>query len=101
MLNHYHIRIFPQIENPSTGICEDPPECVVDGDCACPRYCERANNTCLNPCVRDPCGANAFGVPGDPRCHQCNCACIQGYTGNPRTGCGKIKFSGPFGFWVV
>ena len=40
--------------------------------------------------MRDPCGPNAFGVPGDPVHHVCNCACIDGYEGNPKTGCTAI-----------
>ena len=34
--------------------------------------------------MRDPCGPNAYGVPGDPIHHVCNCACIDGYEGNPK-----------------
>jgi hypothetical protein len=61
------------------------PECRVDPDCHTTKYCEASNLTCADPCIRDPCGANAFGTPFN---HICNCQCIEGFTGNPRTGCG-------------
>ena len=65
------------------------PECEKDPDCPFDKYCELGNLTCSNPCVRDPCGPNAFGTPGSPIHHICNCQCVEGFTGNPKTGCSK------------
>ncbi len=71
------------------GICEEEPECRVDPHCSTIKYCELSNGTCADPCIRDPCGAFAHGVPFNHRCH---CECIHGYTGNPKIECGKIFF---------
>ena len=65
------------------------PECREDPDCQIIKYCEATNQTCSDPCIRDPCGPNAFGTPGIPINHVCNCQCVSGFTGNPKTGCGK------------
>ena len=58
----------------------------MDPDCHTTKYCEKSNLTCADPCIRDPCGPNAFGTPFN---HVCNCQCIEGFTGNPKTGCSK------------
>ena len=66
------------------------PECREDPDCQIIKYCEATNQTCSDPCIRDPCGPNAFGTPGIPINHVCNCQCVSGFTGNPKTGCGQF-----------
>ena len=68
------------------GVCIPDLECVQDDDCIDIKYCELANNTCGDPCVKWPCGENAYGTPGG---HRCQCRCIEGYTGDPRVGCSK------------
>ena len=70
----------------ANGVCEPDLECRLDDDCIDIKYCELANNTCGDPCVKWPCGANAFGTPGG---HRCQCQCIEGYQGDPYTGCSK------------
>lgn len=70
------------------------PECEKDPHCHTTKYCELSNLTCADPCIRDPCGPNAFGTPFN---HVCNCQCIEGFTGNPKTGCSKpFAFNWPF-----
>ena len=49
------------------GICVPILECVIDDDCSNIKYCELNNNTCGDPCVRWPCGVNAYGTPLDHR----------------------------------
>jgi len=70
------------------GVCEPDLECRFDDECIDIKYCELANNTCGDPCVKWPCGANAFGTPTG---HRCICKCIEGYVGNPITGCIPIS----------
>lgn len=62
------------------------PECRIDDDCHTTKYCEARNLTCADPCIRDPCGPNAYGTPLN---HVCNCVCIEGFTGDPKAGCGN------------
>merc|ERR1711892_1598717 len=66
------------------GYCIPILECEVDDDCLDPKYCELANNTCGDPCVKWPCGPNAYGTATG---HRCICKCIEGYLGDPITGC--------------
>ena len=49
------------------GVCVPILECEVDDHCANIKYCELANNTCADPCVKWPCGPNSFGTPIDHR----------------------------------
>ena len=66
------------------------PECERDPDCLTTRYCELTNNTCAVPCIKWPCGPNAYGTNIN---HRCLCRCIEGYTGDPTGpgGCGKFR----------
>merc|ERR1719305_927672 len=74
----------PGFEMGPDGVCIPILECTVDDECADPKYCELSNNTCSDPCVKWPCGPNAYGTPTG---HRCICKCIEGYIGNPITGC--------------
>ena len=65
------------------------PECVRDQDCTTFQRC-CANQTCCDPCIPNPCGANAYSTPIN---HQCQCTCIEGYQGDPYVGCGEFKTS--------
>lgn len=57
------------------------PECVTNSDCPSTKAC--FNSKCRDPCPGE-CGINA-------QCtvlyHNPNCACFEGYTGNPRANC--------------
>ena len=59
----------PGQELNAQGVCEDLPECGIrpniprDPDCHTTKYCEPRNLTCSDPCVRWPCGPNAYGTP--------------------------------------
>ena len=77
----------PDFEMGPDGVCIPILECTVDDECADPKYCELSNNTCSDPCVKWPCGPNAYGTPTG---HRCICKCIEGYIGNPITGCSKF-----------
>ena len=68
------------------------PECERDPDCLTTRYCELTNNTCAIPCIKWPCGPNAYGTNIN---HRCLCRCIEGYTGDPTGpgGCGKFRWT--------
>ena len=77
----------PDFEMGPDGVCIPILECTVDDECADPKYCELSNNTCSDPCVKWPCGPNAYGTPTG---HRCICKRIEGYIGNPITGCSKF-----------
>jgi len=74
----------PDYEMGPDGICIEILECKVDPECHDTKYCELSNNTCSDPCVKWPCGPNAYGTPTG---HRCICKCIEGFIGNPITGC--------------
>jgi hypothetical protein len=75
------------------GICIPDLECEVDEQCSDPKYCELSNNTCADPCVKWPCGQNAYGTPTG---HRCICKCVEGYIGDPITGCSKFLHILPY-----
>lgn len=57
------------------------PECITNSDCAPNKACQ--NNKCHDPCP-GVCGQNAICHVVN---HAPNCACLQGYTGNPFLEC--------------
>lgn len=65
------------------------PECVLSSDCPTNKAC--LQNKCEDPCP-GVCGplAECFVVNHIP-----TCTCVQGYSGNPFTGCEKEKIAPP------
>lgn len=57
------------------------PECVINQDCPSNRACIRQR--CEDPCV-GTCGFNALCTTQH---HQPKCSCLEGYEGDPYTGC--------------
>merc|ERR1719490_572408 len=92
---------FPGYEGDASIECAPVKTCppgrglVLDAreECVCPPgHAFDEDGNCI-PCPRE------FGFIVDERgvcvCHQPNCNCIQGYTGNPRTGCVPIVTTPP------
>lgn len=57
------------------------PECVINQDCPSNRACIRQR--CEDPCI-GTCGFNALC---NTQHHQPKCSCLDGYEGDPYTGC--------------
>lgn len=60
------------------------PECTSNYDCPSSKACFQ--NFCRDPCPGE-CGINALCTVSN---HIPNCACFEGYTGNPRANCYEI-----------
>lgn len=58
--------------------------CQYNEDCPPEKLCDRLNRRCINPCVEDSCGENAYCTAVN---HAAECHCIQGYNGNPYIFC--------------
>lgn len=61
------------------------PECLLHADCPTKLAC--LNNKCLDPCIGS-CGYNAHCTVVN---HQPICSCVEGYHGDPFSGCSKGK----------
>jgi hypothetical protein len=58
------------------------PECIHNSDCPSNRAC--INENCQDPCVGS-CGSNTHCIVQN---HRPQCQCMEGYTGDPYSGCG-------------
>ena len=68
-------------------IVEVKAECEIDNDCQRSEKCNKGS--CIEACRLTYCGANALCESGY---HSAKCACLPGYTGDPRTSCNRCKF---------
>lgn len=62
------------------------PECIHNSDCPSNRAC--INENCQDPCIGS-CGSNTHCIVQN---HRPQCQCMEGYTGDPYSGC-NIKQS--------
>lgn len=61
------------------------PECVIHQDC--PSHLACVSNKCKDPCIGS-CGINAICLTQN---HRPICSCMEGYTGDPFSGCSRIQ----------
>lgn len=63
--------------------------CRSDSECEVEKAC--VNSNCINPCLLDKnkCGSNSECYVRQP--HTPECRCLNGYRGNPLTGCKAIE----------
>ena len=62
-------------------------KCLTDTDCNTEMTC--ADNSCVPTCSK-PCGKNAWCQAKD---HIGICRCLEGYIGNPYSGCGNVTLT--------
>lgn len=61
------------------------PECLIHQDCPTNLACVR--NKCTDPCA----GSCGFNAQCAVRNHQPVCSCLQGFEGDPFSGCNPVQ----------